>query len=178
VGLTALLAGGGINNLMKFGRSKATGVAEREAFEKITGAQVQNVYVVNASEIGQAVSGIAGAAAAGSSLLGKAGAVGGGAFLGYSIGTILSDAIAENTQGETKEGFKGDVLDRVLWRIDQALGGGISGVNIENGKSTMKQAQFEKEPPKTPQKVRVEVVLENKAQDTKARTKPGQGVAQ
>lgn len=65
---SALLAGGALKAIAGFipGGSKAAGIAEAAAAEKITGKSVQNVYVVNATEIGMntgsSIPGVAGGA--------------------------------------------------------------------------------------------------------------------
>lgn len=129
--VTTLLAGGGLKSLLSLGRGKATGIAERAAFEQITGGKVQDVYVVNAQEIGQASSAGPGKSLGVLGWLGKAGMVAGAAAGGLEIGSIVSQAIAEGTQGTTSEGFTGDIIERAMFKIDQLLGGVVSGTNVK-----------------------------------------------
>jgi hypothetical protein len=183
--LTTLLAGGGIKNLLQFGKSKATGIAERTAFEQITGGKVQDVYVVNASEIGQASSGGTTGTGAGLGILGKMMGVLGAGAAGYALGEALNPFITEMSQGTTKEGFKGDAIERLFFRIDQALGGAVSGVNLQpqepqqskvRGKGTINLADPASKQPQP--EVRVRVTVESKNADLKATAKPTRGAAQ
>lgn len=100
VGATALMLGGGLKGLGKsFGLGKGVGVAEKSAYEQITGEKVIPVYVTNASEIGMGSGGIA-AATGGMGALGKAGAVAGSAVAGYAIGSLIRDAIKDTGVGK------------------------------------------------------------------------------
>jgi hypothetical protein len=85
--LTALLAGGGLKKLMTLGKGKAQGVAERMAYENVTGAKVQDVYVVNAGEIGAANTGAT--STTGMGMVGKVAAVTGAGAVGYEAGQML-----------------------------------------------------------------------------------------
>ena len=196
--LTTVLAGGGLKNLLQFGKSKATGIAERAAYEQISGAKVQDVYVVNASEIGQAASGGTTGTGAGMGALGKMFGVLGAGAAGYALGELVNPLISEGTQGTTKEGFKGDAIERFFFRMDQSLGGVASGVNLQtpqagrargenridlsepNSVTRPRSNDGTKSQPeiRAPQpEVRVRVTVESKNADLKTSVKPQRGVS-
>lgn len=171
--LAATLAGGGINNLLKLGKGKAGGVAERMAYEQVTGAKVSDVYVVNAGEIGAAMGGKGPDLGAASSLGGKlgsfvkgiAGVTGAGAA-GYQIGTMVNDAIEGTSVG------KG---------LDKAAG--WLGEKVGEVKESIFPS-FKNESPKNPATgkpkvdVNVKVHIETKNKDLKATIPPGRGASQ
>lgn len=59
-------------------------------------------------------------------LLGPAIAVGAGALIGYGIGTAINSLIDKYTQGKTKEGFEGNILERSLFKTNKFFGGETS----------------------------------------------------
>lgn len=139
--LAALLAGYGLKGV---GKGLLGSVAKGGAAEALTGKEVQPVYVVNAAEIagGSALGGAGGKGIAG--LLGKAGLVGAAGAGGVALGSmVLNPALDSYTQGKTSEGFEGNVVERLFFKLDRLLDGGISGVGNE---------QFQKQ-----QKVMVEL---------------------
>lgn len=130
--LAATLAGGGLSGI-----GKALGVgslAKAEASERITGRKVQDVRVINFNEAG----GIGGAAAGsagglGSILGGKLGQVakvGGGALgaagLGYEAGSLINDYLISKTEGKTSEGFEGNAVEQLFFKLDKLFGGETS----------------------------------------------------
>lgn len=129
--LGAILAGGGLRGiggaLGLGGMAKSAG--KSAAFEAITGRKVQDVNVVNAQEVGEAVSG----GSAAGSLLTKAVGVGGllkgaagvglAGTAGYALGTAANVGIEKFTQGTTAEGFEGNIIERLIFKMDQLMGG-------------------------------------------------------
>lgn len=119
----ALLAGFGLRGVGK----GLGGVAKGAAVEAATGRQVQPVYVVNASEIGSggvgAAAGAMGMAGKAAGVLGKAGGVLGAGVAGYEVGEALNSVIESKTQGVTQEGFQGNAIERLIFKLDQLVGG-------------------------------------------------------
>jgi hypothetical protein len=70
-------------------------------------------------------------------LLGPAIAVTAAAGIGYAIGTAINTLIAKYTQGETEEGFKGDLFERAGFKVNKLFGG-------EWSKREMALADFQK----------------------------------
>jgi hypothetical protein len=127
------------------------GIAKGKALQ--AGAGVTPVYVVNFGEVGKAaggdsgsdgfmkkmeelamgtggIAGKSGGAGKLASLLGvvgKGAAVAGGAVgagaLGYALGSGVNDVIDEKTQGKTSEGFEGNAVERLIFKLDKMLGG-------------------------------------------------------
>lgn len=132
--LAAMLAGLGTRML---GKGLLGGIAKGAASEAITGKEVQPVYVVNAGEIGaggglsDAAKGLAGKGGA-LGMLGKAGLVGAAGYAGYKVGQMIEPSatklLDEKTSGTTDEGFTGNAIERVLFKLDRLLDGKISGV--------------------------------------------------
>jgi hypothetical protein len=179
--LTTLLAGGGLRGLMSLGKSKATGIAERTAFEQITGGKVQDVYVVNASEIGQATSAGGSGPTAGSvaAMLGKGGLVAAAAMVGWEIGQGINKAIegTEIQKGlDTFAGNLGAAYAEPPPKDKPSVMPGFLGM----GAVTSPFAERSKSQPKPqPQpEVRVRVTVESKNADLKATAKPTRGAAQ
>lgn len=120
--LAALLAGGGLRGV---GKNLLGGMAKKELHEQITGEQVQSVYVVNAAEIG-AAAGAGGIGGIGGKLAKGAGILGAGAA-GYMVGEqIVNPALDKLTKGKTSEGFEGNVVERLFFKLDKLLGGEAS----------------------------------------------------
>ena len=119
--LGALLAGGGLRGLM----GKAGGLAKKEAYQAVTGKEVQDVYVVNADEIS---GGALGKAAGGTGgLLAKGGGVLAAGAAGAALGSeVINPLIDKYTQGSTSEGFEGNAVERLFFKLDQLLGGETS----------------------------------------------------
>lgn len=128
--LAAMLAGGGLAGI---GKSLFGTFGKGAAAEAITGQKTQPVYVVNTGEIGSSVGTVMGGSLG--SFLGKAGLVGAAGAGGYAVGTVIEPHVTkflqEHTMGTTSEGFKGDILDRFLYKLDQLTGGMVSGVDLD-----------------------------------------------
>lgn len=161
--LAALLAGGGMRGI---GKSLGLGgMIKSQAVESLTGEKVQNVYVVNASEIGSSVGDIAGAAGGlmgkGKGMLGKLGKLGGmgkmlggvglAAGAGYAAGSALNE-LSPTFEGKTSEGFEGGAIERLFFKIDKLLGGEASNQFMKNQQALQKQ----------------KVIIENRASGLKA----------
>lgn len=117
----AVLAGGGLRGLGK--GLGLGGLAKAEGIEAITGEHVQKVYVVNASEMGGGIAGAAG----GMGMLGKAGLVGAAGAGGYALGSAVANPIIDKyTQGTTAEGFQGNAMERLFFKLDKLFGGEAS----------------------------------------------------
>lgn len=117
----AVLAGGGLRGLGK--GLGLGGLAKAEGIEAITGEHVQKVYVVNASEMGGGIAGAAG----GMGMLGKAGLVGAAGAGGYALGSEVANPIIDKyTQGTTAEGFQGNAMERLFFKLDKLFGGEAS----------------------------------------------------
>jgi hypothetical protein len=120
--LAALLAGGGLKGI---GAGLLGTVAKSAAAEEITGQKTVPVYVTNAAEIA-AGGGLMGAAG-GLGFLGRAGAIGlaglGGVALGQAIEPTVSQFLKDNTTDTTSEGFRGDIIERLFFKLDMLLGG-------------------------------------------------------
>ena len=139
--MAAVLAGGGIKaigGLLNGGGGLAGGVAKGKALEE---AGIQPVYVTNFSEFGRGkgggvtdliekgkgLTGIAGKAAG---IAGKGAGLASAGMAGYEIGTAINGVIESSTQGKTSEGFEGNAVERLIFKMDQLLGG-------ENAKKIM-----------------------------------------
>lgn len=120
----AVLAGGGLRGLGK--GLGLGGLAKAEAMEAITGEHVQKVYVVNASEMG----GMGGVAGAAGGLAGTARSVAGvglAGAIGYEVGDKIANPIIDKyTQGATSEGFQGNAVERLFFKLDKLFGGEAS----------------------------------------------------
>jgi hypothetical protein len=119
--LAALMAGGGLKSIMKLGQGKAGGIAERMAYETVTGAKVQDVYVVNANEIGSAATG---GGAAGETGLGTKIAAGTAAFAGgAAVGNTLMDP-----EGAMNQWMHKNIPG--LAKVDQTIESGV-GASVD-----------------------------------------------
>lgn len=149
--LAATLAGYGLKAAGKAaGIGGIGGLAKGAAIEATTGRQVTPVYVVNASEISEAKTS---AVAAASPLLGKAasamkavGAVGAAGGIGYEIGSDINEHLIEKTQGTTSEGFQGNIVEQMFFKIDKLLdkmgaGTGTTKTVIELNKRDLKESK-------------------------------------
>lgn len=122
--LAALLAGIGTRGL------GLGGIGRAAAAETISGREVQPVYVTNAAEIGGGVAGAVGGAGKGVlGMLGKAGLVGVAGAAGVGLGMGANKLLDAKTQGTTLEGFQGNVVERLFFKLDQLVGGKLSGVD-------------------------------------------------
>lgn len=141
--LAAILAGGGLRGIGKQLGSGLGGYAKKEAYESVTGEKVQNVFVVNASEIG---GGVGGAAANGLGMLGKAGAVGAAGGVGALIGSqVINPLLDKFTQTKTSEGFEGNAVEALFFKLDKLLGGSASA-GVMKANQQMKVVIETKEP--------------------------------
>ena len=129
----AILTGGGLRGLM----GTATGQAKKAATEAATGKSVQDVYVVNASEIGgMGLGGAGGKLASTAAMAGRAGLVGLAGVGGYAAGSAINE-YGPTFQGKTSEGFEGGLVERLFYKLDRLIGGEASrqidvGIKIEN----------------------------------------------
>lgn len=131
--LAALLAGWGLRGagkgLLGGAAGAIGGLATGAAVEGATGRQVQPVYVVNAAEIGGGMGGLAaGATGAGiTGLLGKVGLAGAGAAAGWALGSeVINPLLDKYTVGKTSEGFEGNLVQQLLFKLDKFFGGQAS----------------------------------------------------
>lgn len=123
--LATMLAGGGLRGIK--------GMAQAKAEESITGEKVIPVRVVNVQDFGGAggpLSKVAEAAKGAGGIAGKlgkgAGVLGAG-MAGYEIGEqVLNPLIDSMTQGKTSEGFEGNAVERLFFKLDKLLGGETS----------------------------------------------------
>ncbi len=122
--LAAILAGFGTRGLGKALGGGVGGLLKGGAATALTGQEVQPVYVVNASEIGGGLGGAGGGAAG--LAKGAAGVLVAGAA-GYAVGTAANSLIESHTQGTTSEGFEGNAVERMFFKLDKALDGKLSG---------------------------------------------------
>lgn len=149
-GLTALTLGGlaaGGWAAGKFGKilgiggvggaaQLAAGVGKGAALKQ---AGVTPVYVVNASELADFMSGkgpelpglpggasklggVLGKLATVGKFVGKAGGVVGAGAIGYQIGTGLNTVLDEKTQGRTADGFEGSAVERLIYTMEKLIG--------------------------------------------------------
>lgn len=150
--LSAILAGGGLRGIGKVLGGGAGGLgqtvmgqAKRGVYEELTGRKVQDVYVVNASEIGGSVGDTAGKLAGlGGKLatVGKAaGGVGLAASAGLAIGGEAEKLIDKYTQGRTQEGFEGSAIERLIFKLDKLVGGEASQKILKGQEVNIKLSQ-------------------------------------
>lgn len=124
--LASMLAGGGIKGILGMGKGLLKDEARKKSIEALTGEKVQDVNVVNADEIGEASHGDT----PGSGIVGKAGnlikgaaGVGAAFAVGTAIGGGANELIEQHTQGKTDEGFEGNAIERLIFKMDQVFGG-------------------------------------------------------
>jgi hypothetical protein len=114
--LAAVLTGGGLRGI----GGLLGGEAKSRAIEAATGEKVQKVEVINFpggfGSVPSAASGIGG-------FLGKAGLVGAAGAAGYGVGTVANMGLDKFTQGKTSEGFQGNAMERLFFKLDQLIGG-------------------------------------------------------
>jgi hypothetical protein len=148
------------------------GEAKANAVEKITGEHVQRVEVINwPSDFGGGAGaggaagtmGVAGSAIGGTAgtVLGGAGAVLAAGTLGYAAGTQANKVIDAKTQGTTAEGFSGNSIERLIFKLEKLFGS-------ESSKSIIKANQM----------TDVRVRVESKDKSLKAFTPGGRGTSQ
>lgn len=121
--VAALLAGGGLKGLLRFGMGKAEGLAERESFKSLSGEKVDDVYVVNAGEIGKAAGDSKGFLGGGvGGMLGKASLVAAAGFAGVNVGELINDKI-QGTEVDKKLndlfGYFGEKWGEIVNSIDK-----------------------------------------------------------
>jgi len=78
------------------------------------------------------------------SLLGKAGLVGAAGAAGVAVGYLVSNLISKYTQGITAEGFKGDILERGMFKFAKFFNMDMvqqPGVNVRGQKLTPEELQ-------------------------------------
>lgn len=125
--LAAMLAGGGIRGLLNMATGEAKGMAQKKAIEALTGEKVQDVYVINAKEIGGGgVENVAGSAIGAGAMLKNAGLVGLAGAAGVGVGLATNAVLDKTTQGTTSEGFEGNVVERLFFKLDKLIGGEAS----------------------------------------------------
>lgn len=159
--LAAVLAGGGLKGI---GQGLGIqGMIKKQAIEGITGEKVQDVRVINFEEakglggggLMEKAGGMLGGTA-GTLLKGGAGALSAG-MAGYQIGSMINESLVEKTQGTTSEGFQGNVVEQLFFKLDKLLGG-QGAKNIVNS-----------------QNIKVGVVVETKNPELKASPKKPRG---
>lgn len=131
--VSAMLAGGGLRGIGKglFGEAKTE--AKKKAIEALTGKEVQDVNVINAEEIGEAAGGGSEGGGGGGKLakVGKAAGAIAGLGAAFAVGTAVGGGVNEvmdkNTQGTTQEGFEGNAMERLMFKMDKMMGGEASG---------------------------------------------------
>jgi len=186
--LASTLAGGGINRLLSLGKGKATGVGERIAYEQATGARVQDVYVVNATEIGMAGGSGAAGLAGGSfmALMKKAGLVAAAAAAGYMVGDFIGDQLEgteldEKVQNTVNKVFGSSPEDFTVPPVVQREGAPQTDVLGRTPQIVTPDGQRMPIQDRTkPQKVdvRVDVNVKTTGKDLKATSRPSRGGAQ
>lgn len=139
MGSAGVVAGGGVLAAMLAGMG-ARGVGgamggmggtmlKGAAAQAITGEKVQPVYVTNASEIA-GMGAMGGAGKMGKGMMGKIGGLGMAAAGGVAIGKLIEPAVTRGldagTTSKTAEGFEGNVLERLFFKLDQLVGGDVS----------------------------------------------------
>lgn len=126
--LAAMLTGGGIKTLLG-------GELKLKAIEGITGEKVQRVEVIN-FPAGFELSSAGAAASSGLGFLGKAGLVGAAGVAGYGAGSIINGVMDKKTQGTTAEGFSGNAIERLIFKIDKLFGGDNAAALTRAGQMT------------------------------------------
>lgn len=127
--LAAMLAGFGMKGIGGGLMKGMAGTAARgAAAEGITGQKTIPVYVTNAGEMGGAMAGAAGTAMSKLGLLGKGLGAAGAAFGGYEAGKMIEPGVTgllnQHTAGRTSEGFEGNALERLFFKLEAVLGTG------------------------------------------------------
>lgn len=115
--IAALMAGGGLKGITGL----IGGEMKKKAFEEATGEKVQDVFVVNADQIGGNNSPLA--AAGGMGMLGKAGMVGAALTGGLAIGEGV------NWADKQMGGGMGDAIVAGFDKLDKWMGGMMSGTD-------------------------------------------------
>lgn len=133
--LAAVMAGGGLRGLFKMGSSALKGGLQEKAQEALGGENIQPVRIMNWSEMPTDLSGAAGAAGMGGkagSMLKSAGLVAAAGAAGYAVGSVVEPAatavLDKYTTGTTDEGYTGNAVERVFAKLDNLLGGKLSGM--------------------------------------------------
>ena len=157
--LASVLAGGGLRGIGGSLAKGAGGLIKGKVAEGVTGKETIPVYVVNASEIGGGGSAIAGAGKMVGIAKGALGVAGAGA-LGYEVGSLINEGIVEKTQGKTSEGFEGNAIERLFFKLDKLFG-------------NERAVQFEK----AQQMMNVKVEVTSKSGELKASTPKTRGVS-
>ena len=120
--LAAILAGGGMRGI----GSLIGGEMKSRAIEAATGEQVQKVEVINWPATLSIPGGAPGAGAAGG-LMGKIGGAAAAGAAGYAVGEYLvNPALDKYTQGTTSEGFEGNAIEQLIFKMDKWFGGEAS----------------------------------------------------
>jgi hypothetical protein len=99
-------------------------------------------FMKKMSDMAMGTGGIAGGAAGtasklakvlgiGGKILGAAGGAAGAGALGYEVGSGINDVIDEKTQGKTSEGFEGNAVERLMFKLDKLFGGEASSRFME-----------------------------------------------
>lgn len=157
--LASVLAGGGLRGIGGSLAKGAGGLIKGKVAEGVTEKETIPVYVVNASEIGGGGSALAGAGKMGGLAKGALGVAGAGA-IGYEVGSLINEGIVEKTQGKTSEGFEGNAIERLFFKLDKLFG---------NERAT----QFER----AQQMMNVKVEVTSKSGELKASTPKTRGAS-
>lgn len=123
----AMLAGGGVRGIMSAGKEAA--------YEKMTGEKVQKVHVMNADEIGKRMGGFMAGGMGGKLMRGAGMATGGlaaweiGSAIGDAAAPVIDNTLNEYTTGTTSEGFEGNALERLIFKLDKMTDFKLSGTD-------------------------------------------------
>ncbi len=158
--LSAILLGGGLKTIGgALGGGIIGGALKKQAYEGVTGEKVQRVEVINwPGEFGALTTAAGGALGA----IGKGALVGLAGAAGYGAGTLLEGAIDQTTQGTTKEGFEGNAIERLIFKLDSLF-------NTQNYQNFMRAQAMRQD---------VKVTVEAKGKDLKATKEGSRGVSQ
>lgn len=120
----AILAGIGTRGI---GGGLLGGMVKGKALEAVTGEKVQMVEVINwpaaMSVPGGGAGGMLGKAGG---LLGKGMGVLGAAGAGVAVGQAINEYVLPHTMGKTEEGFEGNIVEQLFFKLDKLLGGSNS----------------------------------------------------
>lgn len=122
----AMLGGGGMRGIM----GMVGGEAKKKAFEAATGEKVQDVFVVNADQMGGGNNPLTGGGLGG--MAGKAGLAGIAGVAGYELGDkVINPLLDKYTQGKNDSGIEGNIIERMFDKMTQmSMRGGKPAVTV------------------------------------------------
>jgi hypothetical protein len=143
--LAALLAGGGLSGLGKglglgdFVKEATVGQAKKQALEQLTGEKIQDVNVVNVSDLANAINGSGSKASVGGGAMGMVGKIAkGAAVLGaVDVAANMGDQIMKSTPGNVPGMQDANKWDEIFYKFDKILGGSASKKLDQNAKITV-----------------------------------------